>query len=511
MDGHFTRQGVRVSTQVLKQTAERPIDAVIPLPDSCSDLKRLLRCRVYPCVTAKQIQGDRLTVEGEATVSVCYVDADGNIRSFDHAEPFAQEFELPQAVEEGTSEAKLKISYLNYKAVNERRLDVHFSVTVTATVKACLPMDIVTDIDEPSVQQQRGSRPCSSLVGFDEKYLIVSDEMTVPEDGESIRSILRSEPRVIIADTKTLGNKVVVKGDLLVKFLYVGEESGSCATASERFPFSQVFDIPGITEECSCTVDAAIVGCELRPHTDMSGMLRKAMVGAKLTLCVTAYCQGEIPYLTDAYSTERQMTLTRSPMTLDRVAYTVNEPFSVTKKLDIPVESIDRILDVWSEAEVTTVSCSGATLTMKGLLQVCLLALDAGGEPLAFERNVDFECTREMPQPVGSCDCRGQVTPLAVTYSMGRGELEVQSEIQIRMEVVEHTTCDVITDATLGDKLNSKYSASSVVICRAAGGESYWDIAKRYHTSVSAVTGLNGLSGTDLEEDRTLVIPVGSL
>lgn len=511
MDGHFTRQGVRVSTQVLKQTAERPIDAVIPLPDSCSDLKRLLRCRVYPCVTAKQIQGDRLTVEGEATVSVCYVDGDGNIRSFDHAEPFAQEFELPQAVEEGTAEVRLKISYLNYKAVNERRLDAHFSVTVTAAVKACLPLEIVTDIDDPSVQQQRGSRPCSSLVGWDEKYLIVSDEMAVPEDGESIRSILRSEPRVIIADTKTLGNKVVVKGELLVKFLYIGEETGACGTAAERFPFSQVFDIPGITEACTCTVDAAIVGCELRPHTDMSGMLRKAMVGAKLTLCVTAYCQGEIPYLTDAYSTDRQMTLTRAPMTLDRVACTVNEPCSVTKKLDIPVESIDRLLDVWSEAEVTSVTCSGATLTLKGMLQICLLALDAAGEPMAFERGAEFECTKELPQPVGSCDCRGQATPLNVTYVMGRGELEVATELQLRMEVVEHTTCEVITDAAFGDSLNSKYSASSVVICRASGGESFWDIAKRYHTSVSAITGLNGLSGADLEEDRTLVIPVGSL
>ena len=509
MDAKITKQAVRVCTRVLTQTAEQPIDAVITLPDTCSDLKRLLRCRLRPCVTAKQIQGDRLSVEGEATVSLCYVDREGGIRGYEYVELFSHEFELPRPVAEGRAEVRPRVSFLNYKAISERRVDVHASLALAASVTACEPLEIVTDVDDPAVQQQRGSRPCASMVGDDEKVLIISDEMTLPDDGDSIRSVLRTEPRVTVSETKVVAGKAVVKGDLLVKLLYIGEESGTCATAAERFPFSQIFDITGLTEACSCTVDAAVIGCEIRPHTDMSGMLRKVLLGAKIALGVTAYCPGEVPYLTDAYSTEREMTLTRAPMALERVAFTVNEPITVARKLDVPVGSIDRVLDVWNDAEVTSVTCAEGRVTMKGMLQVCLLALDASGEPMAFERSVEFSCERALPQLVEGAECRGQATPLAVAYSLGRGEMELQSELQVRLEVVEHAVCEVIADVSQGDKLHSKYSASGIVISRASAGEPLWDVAKRYHTSPAAVAELNALTGDVLDADRMLVIPVG--
>ena len=509
MDVRITKQPVRVCTRVMSQTAEQPVEAAVTLPDTCSDLKRLLRCRVRPCVTAARIGGDRLSVEGEATVSLCYVDRDGGIRGYEQVEPFSHEFELPRAVAEGRAEVRPRIVTLNYKTVSERRVDVRFAVLLNASVTGCETMEIVTDVDDPSVQQQRGSRPCTAMVGSDEKVVLVSDEMTLPDDVDSIRSVLRAEPRVTVSDVRVTGGKAVVKGDLLIKLLYVGEESGSCACAAERFPFSQVFDIAGLTDRCDCTVDAAVVGCETRPRTDMSGMLRKVLLGARLNLGVTAYCPGEVPYLTDAYSTEREMSLTRAPLALERVAYTSNEPVTVTRKLDLPVSSIERVLDVTNDAEITSVTCTDSTVTLKGVLQVFLLTLDPAGEPMAFERTVDFTVERDLPQPVEGAECRAQVTPLNVIYALGRGELEIQSELQVRLEAVEHASCEVIADVALGDKLKSRYAASSIVICRARAGEPLWEVAKRYHTSPGAVADLNEMSGDVLDADRTLVIPVG--
>lgn len=511
MDCKYARQTVPISTPVLKQTTEQPIDATITLPDSCSDIKRLLKCRMRPCVTSKAIKGDLFCVEGEATVSICYVDRDGCVKSYDHVEPFAHDFELPSPVEEGVSQVRLKISYMNSKAVSERRVDVHGSVAIQACVKACVPMEIITDIDEPSVRLQRGSRPSSSLVGFDEKYLIVSDEMSVAESSESIRSVLRTDSRVLVTDTKTIGNKIVAKGELLVKVLYIGEENGECCTVSESFPFSQIFDIVGLNENCTCTVDASVIGCELRPHTDMSGMLRKAMVGAKLYLSVTAYCNAQLPYLTDAYSTERQLDIHRDPLTFERVAYTVNEPYLVSKRLDVPVENMKKILDVWNDADLVSVTCRAGAVSVKGTLLVSILALDASGEAMYYERGVEFEFSREVPENLSGSECRCDLTPTNIAYSLGRGDLEIKSELNVRLDLIEHSSCEVITSAELGEKTVSKYSSSSIVIYRACAGELLWEIAKHYNTSVEAIAELNSLSGDVMDADRTVVIPVGSI
>lgn len=511
MDCKYTRQTVRISVPMLKQTSEQPIDATVTLPDSCSDIKRLLKCRVRPYVISKTVKGDMFCVEGEVAVSVCYVDRDGCIKSYDHVEAFAHDFELESPVDEAVSQVTLKVSYMNSKAISERRVDIHCSLAIQVCVKACVPMEIVTDIDEPTVRQLRGSRPTSTLVGFDEKYLIVSDEMSVADSSESIRSILRTDSRVLVNDTKMIGNKVVVKGEMRIKVLYIGEEDGGCCSATESFPFSQIFDIVGLNENCTCSVDASVIGCEVRPHTDMSGMLRKAMVGAKLYLSVTAYCNAQVPYLTDAYSTERKLELGREPLTFERVAHSVNEPYLVTKRLDVPVENIDKILDVWNDVELGSVHCTGGTLAVKGTLQVSILALDSSSEALYFERSVDFEFTKDIPENATDGDCQCSLTPTNVVYSLGRGDLEIKSELNVRADLIERSFCDVITEAELGDKLVSKYSNSSVVIYRAGAGERLWDIAKNYNTSVEAIAELNAVSGDELEADRTVVIPVGSI
>ncbi len=509
MDCKYTKQTVRVSAPILKQTAEHPFDATVTLPDSCSDIKRLLKCRVHPCVVSKSVKGDIFCVEGEATISVCYVDKDGCIKSYDYTESFSHDFELPSPVDEAVSRVTLKISYMNCKAVSERRVDVHSSLVIQVCVKACLPMEIMTDIDHPTVRQLRGIKPSTTLVGFDEKHLIVSDEMSVGDTNESIRSIIRTESRVVIGDTKMIGNKVVVKGEMRVKLLYIGEESGACCTASESFPFSQIFDIVGLTESCSCTVDATVIGCEVRPHTDMSGMLRKAMVGAKLYISVTAYCNAQIPYLTDAYSTERKLDITREPLTFERVAFSLNEPYFVSKRLDVPVENIDKVLDVWNEIDMSAATCTGGALKVKGQLQVSILALDSAGEPLYFERGVDFEFVKDVPENATEGECQCSLTPTNVVYSLGRGDLEIKSEMNVRADLVERSTCDVITLAEMGDKHIGKYSSSSVIIYRASEGEGLWDIAKSYNTSVEAISELNALMGDTIEKDRTVVIPIG--
>lgn len=509
MDCQYTGQNINVSNVLLKQKVEVPIDSEIMLPDYCSDIKRMLKCKVKASVTSKSINGDNLDVEGEAIVWICYVDEDNKIKSFEERIPFSRAFDLPSVPEMPIVEVKVKSSFINCKAVTQRRIDVHCSLNMKAVVKSFASMKIVTDIDEPCVQQQRDSSNASILIGADEKYLIVSDEMGVADTADSIKSIIRSETKIIISDTKIIGNKVVVKGDLKVKILYLGEESGGYFTAQESFPFSQILDINGLTENCTCYVDTSVLNCEARPQTDMSGMLRKAIIGAKLYLSVTAFCNSKVPFLTDAYSTNDELSLTIEPLKLERVAYTYNDRCQIAKKLDVPIESIETVIDMWCEAECNKVSLSNGHLGMLGTLCVSLLANDSNDEPQYFERNVEFELDTEVDPSVSGSDFVCSVMPYGITSTQSRGGLEVKADVHIRIDVVESASLDVITNAELGDKLKSKYGNSSIVIYRAEGGERLWDIAKRYNTSVSSITGLNSLSGETVADDMTIVIPVG--
>ncbi len=511
MECKYTKQNVNVGNTVLTQSAEHQVDTEIVLPDYCGDIKRMLKCKVTPCVTSKAVNSDSLSVDADACISVYYVDDSGSIRCYECREPFSHSFELPARVDSATADIGIKVGTVNCRAITERKIALNCSVHISAKVKSCVPTEIVTDIDEPTVLMQRGSEPSSTMVGFDEKYLLVSDEMSVGDRDESIKTILRTDSRVLVEDKKIIGNKIIIKGDLLVKFLYIGEESGACCTASEQFPFSQILDVMGLNDTCTCTVDARVISCDIRPQSDMSGMLRKAMVSAKLHLTTAAYCNAEVPYITDAYSTENCLDLKYDTIGFENITFSLNEPHLITRNLDIPTENIERVLDVWNDASLINTGIKERTLTVKGCLIVYVLALDTSNEAMFFERNVDFDYTCELDNEPKNWECNCSLTPVNLLYSLTRGDIEIKSEVNIRLDLVERTDRKVVVDSVLGDKLTRKYSNSSVVIYRASSGERLWDIAKRYSTSVDSICKLNSLDCSKPVEEGTIVIPVGSI
>ena len=508
MECKYTAQSVNISRDILDATAEHALETQITLPDFCSDIRRLLKCRVMPSVTNKSVSGDRLEIEGEAQLYVCYVDSEGAVRSYETSELFTHSFELPESVGDADCRVTVRSGRCGCRAVSERRIDVQCALSLHARVRVNESEDVITDIDDPTVQIKRGSGASNMPIGFDEKYLMVSDEMNVGS-GEPIRSVLRLEPRVIIDDEKVIGSKVVVKGELLVKFLYIGEDSGGCFTASESYPFSQILDIPGLTESCTCTADAEVIACAVQPQSDTDGVRRKAAVSAKLYICVRAYCNAQIPYITDAYSTENALELDFGTLALERVAQSVNEPLLIDKSIDIPAENIEKIIDVWSDVSQERCSLADGQLMMKGSLLVCVLAAADTGEAVYFERTLDFGFACESALDGNDCEFAASVTPTGISAALNRGELEVKAEANVRVDVILRTSVSAVVGVKMGDKLARAYSASSIVVYRAESGEPLWDIAKRYCTSVKALSDLNTLTGDALDDEKTLVIPVG--
>ena len=64
-----------VCETVFEGTSEQPVDLELSLPDYCPDIERILKCRLCPSVSSKNISGDRLDVDGMVLISLYYLDS----------------------------------------------------------------------------------------------------------------------------------------------------------------------------------------------------------------------------------------------------------------------------------------------------------------------------------------------------------------------------------------------------------------------------------------------------
>ncbi len=506
MDCKLTSQSVRMNRTVLRQTLEQPFDEQFTLPDYCPDIKRVLKCRIVPKIAGKQAVGGCINLDGVTTLSLIYVDSDGGIRSYETQQSFTRSIEFTCDCDDIAINAVCRTDYCNCRAKTERSIEVHAALTVSVSATACSESKLVTDIDEPSVQLMRGSTPAVMPQGRAEKYLLINDEVSLPDKCPSIRNILRHDVIAVIKDKKIVGTKAVIKGEIIMNVLYFGEETADCERFSDAIPFSQILDINGISEDCSLTASAELISAELTPRTGMSGDMRVVCVSAKICLTAAAYCSGDVPYITDAYSTKFDMVIDTDEALFEKLGASYSEPYELKKTLDIPVSQGTKIVDMWCNASVISSSADTDKVSVKGNVTYCLIMRDNAGEPSYYERIYDFECAIAASIPdIYELKCSANI--VACSGLVTADGVEVKAELLICCDIIEQYKLKVITEAKLAGEKQRRYSPSSVIVYFAADGESVWDVARRYSTSPDAIISVNSLTSDMIPSGKTLVIP----
>jgi hypothetical protein len=167
--------------------------------------------------------------------------------------------------------------------------------SVTGTRQLSLPSDFGDD-----VIVKRNSYDVCELVGSTSKLFKLSEEGDVAVGASPVGAVLRSEAAVRYKEHKKINNKIICKGDLLVSSLYV-RENDEIEQASFEFPFSQIVDIEGITEDSDCDVRFTVC--------DIMSVLSDSMDGSKniieydITMSASAIAtkSRQIELITDAF------------------------------------------------------------------------------------------------------------------------------------------------------------------------------------------------------------------
>ncbi len=68
---------------------------------------------------------------------------------------------------------RTKCEYINCRAVTGRKIDIHGAVSISVRVFRRKGTDIISDIDDPNIEQRRGTAPATIPMGYSEKYLMV--------------------------------------------------------------------------------------------------------------------------------------------------------------------------------------------------------------------------------------------------------------------------------------------------------------------------------------------------
>ncbi|MBR4282902.1 MAG: DUF3794 domain-containing protein, partial [Clostridia bacterium] len=265
MEYNIEKKRIGISQIIKEELQEQPLEAEWTLPDYCSDIERVLKCRGDVRISTRRVAGKTAYIEGYTAINVIYTDSEKKVCSYDQAIPFYREISL-DSDDVSFVEVEGVVDYLNCRATSPKRIEVKGAVGLKISIISLCSADIITNAIGEGLELDKKHQNITSVIGVFDKYMTVSDEVEIGEGATPIRSIISGKAVVCDVDVNPITNKTIVKGNVKVKMLYC-TKNGSANTMEATLPFNQIIDTDGSDELCKCNLKTQVTSLDLRART----------------------------------------------------------------------------------------------------------------------------------------------------------------------------------------------------------------------------------------------------
>ena len=418
MEYHLTKKSINTVRCALDTAVEQAVDIDLTLPDYCPDIERILSCTLMPQIYMSNVSGDRLSVEGGATVRILYLDGNkGCMRSYEYTRPFSESLPLKESISDCAVYVEAKPEYLNCRALSPRKLSLHGAA--------------------------------SSLCGLCTESFSVQEDVSVNAKS-GISSLLTYRLSARITELKTIHDKIMFNADLKLELMYLcGVDKPETECMSYNIPISRVVDCEGATENSVVDGELSVMSADVRLSDDAEDGSQLLLLDAKLCFTARCYEEQEISVLSDAFSVDRDVQAREEPFSCK--AGVICRTYTDVEKTNIGVEDeIGKVIDVHCAKVNTAVVSQGGNTVLNTKLCVGIIYENTDGEIRYAERDAEFSYTPDRE------DCEEIVRSMTCADSLSyrltdSRHMEFRAELSYRLTLCCRKSCTVLTSVTADD------------------------------------------------------------
>lgn len=485
-------------------TVEQPIETEFLIPEYCPDIIKILKCEINPRILSKNLSGNLLEIEGCAEITVIYCAEDNKISSVITKYNFSKSLDNKN-FEGGEIDISIKKGHLTCRQTATRRIEIRGSLQIDVSIITKKQEEIIFDIDRADIQLLRDSIPATTELYFNEKQLLIEDEIWLSSGKPEIKYIMRQSAVPIISECKLIGEKAVVKGIIKLDILYCSIED-KCINFSDTINFSQIIEVKTSGEDCSASARSEICFLEIKPISSNNSETG-FNVTIKLNVSVKSFCESEIPIIKDAYSTKFASNMYFNKLLFRKKLDLTNDKIIVKKTCTLNESSISEIIDLWSTINLGKSKIDNKEFTITGNVNASLLYLKNDNSPDLLDIKFDFDYKKLVNiKDREKLKIIPNIIPTNYSYTvLSSNQIELHIELSIETEMFNEYECEYVNEVEISDE--KLISEESIIIYYCSEDENVWDISKRFSTQIQKLKDQNNLTDDIVNSQSVLIIP----
>ena len=507
LDFNIQKEKVSLCETGFQGNGEHAIDCDITLPEYLPDIVKILKCSCIPGVKSHQINGDRITAECSCIVRVLYINDQGTLHCFEQSIQFAKQIELKPEYTSTEIFVGAKTDYINHRVSGQRRFEVHGAVTVFAKSNSKKQIEMVTQASGDGITYKSENCEFCDLVSVVEKLFSVTETCDAGNLSEPIASVISSCGWAAIEELKIVSNKIFLKGQLNIYTSFLGTDTHQVYTLENVINLNQIIEAPDITENCQ--IDAFLTVCDLetKPRFDLSGNKNLVDISACVTISACGYETKNIPCIKDAYSTKYETDIKKSIVYTASLYDRIDDTFLCRNSINLNT-GVSKILSFVCTDMVYGFSVFESSCSINGQIIAEIIFENTSGEICFAQREIPFEYNKQMVCEDSILTCNPHCNISAFNYVLnGDSDLDVRAEINVNGFVFSEKEKMITTSLSVNKDRVKSIKTASLTVYFADSGETIWNIAEKYNTTVDAIMKENHLTEPAVKEKCKLLIP----
>ena len=498
------------STQLISNDKKiKIVEGDMTVPDIKPDILSLVDVDSEVYITKVETENGRVNVEGVLDVSVIYMsdDENGTFRNLNNVFNFYETFNTDEVMEDSIVDLKVYKGATECKVINGRKINIKVPITLDLktmnNVESCIAKDVV---DDRNVHIQKENINMSILCNCKTQEINLKENISLDENCPPIGEILRANIKLINEDYKISYNKILAKADALIKIIYIADNERQTPEFFEStVPVMGFIDYEGINEDMKVKLDFNVKSFIVRPiYQDLKSVSFAVESDIDVKACV--YNNQEINIISDIYRPDMNLNCEYNDVNIIQNIINQKENIEMTQGLLIPDLENVRVLNIDATPNITKKSVLDGKVALEGNIVFDILFYNETKRTIENKKmELPFQQVVRVNGLQPGMDADVDIDVVQIDYQKIDGnQMQIRLLANIKVSVEEERTIRGITNIDSEEIFD--INTPSIVIYYVKPGDSLWNIAKRFRTTVSDIMEENELQNDNIVPGQQLVI-----
>ncbi len=479
-------------------------DAIIP--DIKPDILSTINTNGAVCIYKKEVLDGKIRIDGGVQVYIMYLadDENSNVRGINTVIDFTKVIDMENINSNMNMDSNINLKDIECKILNGRKISIKANMDIDISVYSNESIEFIKEVENrDDVQILNTMTTIDSLLGTGTTKVYAKDTVSL-ESTDNLAEILKFNINLTNREIKTSYNKILAKADMQVNIVYLTDD-GRVNEVKWVIPVMGFIDMQNISDNNLCNLNYEIKNILLKPN---SAEEHSIYVEVEFEIYCNVYEKKELNIIQDLYSPSENININQKNITVMQDKQNTEGVCVLKEKIIIPEFHNSKICNSEVTPRILKQNIYNDRIMYEGELDIKFMYLssvtnrvDIKVQTIPFNANIECQGVSPTSNLITRVDVQNQDFVV-----MPDGSIESNIELKINGDISKMMEIKVIDNIEVLE--NNEENIYSIVVYFVKPGDTLWNIAKKFKSTIKAIASVNGIEDENkINVGQQLFIP----